>query len=123
MCRPVIVGDDKGQLLEVVLDEKEKRDPPVKALYSFEDAPARVTGIDCGNLEVIQLRMQCCAFRPTCNCWQTLLTLCAEGVLMLHLTFQVLYSTACLEAQCVLQLTFRTSYMHQSPARLSKAVF
>ena len=39
------MGDDKGQLLEVVLDEKEKRDPPVKALYSFEDAPARITGL------------------------------------------------------------------------------
>ena len=43
--RPVIVGDDKGQLLEVVLDEKEKRDPPVTALYSFEDDPARITGL------------------------------------------------------------------------------
>ena len=43
--RPVIVGDDKGQLLEVVLDEREKRDPPVKALYSFEDVPARITGL------------------------------------------------------------------------------
>lgn len=43
--RPVIVGDNKGQLLEVVLDEKEKRDPPVKALYSFEDAPAPITGL------------------------------------------------------------------------------
>ena len=43
--RPVIVGDDKGQLLEIVLDEKEKRDPPVKLLYSFEDAPARITGL------------------------------------------------------------------------------
>ena len=39
------MGDDKGQLLEVVLDEREKRDPPVKALYSFEDAPARITGL------------------------------------------------------------------------------
>ena len=39
------MGDDKGQLLEVVLDEKEKRDPAVKALYSFEDAPARITGL------------------------------------------------------------------------------
>lgn len=45
-CRPVIVGDEKGQLLEVVLDEKEKRDPPVKALYSFEDAPEKITGVE-----------------------------------------------------------------------------
>ena len=45
LCRPVIVGDDKGQLLEVILDEKEKRDPPVKPLYSFEDAPERITGL------------------------------------------------------------------------------
>ncbi len=43
--RPVIVGDDKGKLLEVTLEEKEKRDPVVKALYSFEDAPARITGL------------------------------------------------------------------------------
>ena len=45
LCRPVIVGDDKGQLLEVILDEKEKRDLPVKPLYSFEDAPERITGL------------------------------------------------------------------------------
>ena len=46
LCRPVIVGDEKGKLLEVLLDEKEKRDPLVKALYSFEDAPERITGLE-----------------------------------------------------------------------------
>lgn len=46
LCRPVIVGDDKGQLREVLLDEKEKRDLPVKTLYSFEDAPERITGLE-----------------------------------------------------------------------------
>ena len=45
-CRPVIVGDEKGKLLEVLLDEKEKRDPLVKAVYSFEDAPEKITGLE-----------------------------------------------------------------------------
>ena len=45
-CRPVIVGDEKGKLLEVLLDEKEKRDPLVKTLYSFEDAPEKITGLE-----------------------------------------------------------------------------
>ena len=40
------MGDDKGQLREVVLDEREKRDPLVKALYSFEDAPEKITGLE-----------------------------------------------------------------------------
>ena len=40
------MGDEKGKLLEVVLDEKEKRDPLVKALYSFEDAPEKITGLE-----------------------------------------------------------------------------
>ena len=40
------MGDEKGKLLEVLLDEKEKRDPLVKALYSFEDAPEKITGLE-----------------------------------------------------------------------------
>ena len=40
------MGDEKGKLLEVLLDEKEKRDPLVKAVYSFEDAPEKITGLE-----------------------------------------------------------------------------
>lgn len=46
LCRPVILGTDTGKLLEVVLDEKDKRDAPVRQLYDFEDALEPIRGLE-----------------------------------------------------------------------------
>lgn len=45
-CRPVILGTDKGKLLEISLEEKDKKDGPVKELYNFEDVPEPIRGIE-----------------------------------------------------------------------------
>jgi len=41
MCRPVVVINDQGKLLEVFLDKMKGQDPRVKALDALQEAPAK----------------------------------------------------------------------------------
>lgn len=45
-CRPVILGTDNGKLLEITLNEKDKKDGPIKELYDFEDVPEPIQGLE-----------------------------------------------------------------------------
>lgn len=44
MCRPVVVVDDKGKLLALLLDRRKGKDPLVKALDALLGTPAKSTG-------------------------------------------------------------------------------
>ncbi|BDA49156.1 Vacuolar protein sorting-associated protein 18 homolog [Coccomyxa sp. Obi] len=43
---PVILGSDNGKLLEMNLEEKDKKEAPVKELYNFEDVPEPIHGLE-----------------------------------------------------------------------------